>query len=396
MALRTAYSDTFLNPNGTFTTHEYATPKYYKDGNGQWLPISTQLRPSSVLGFAFSDTTNIVKSEFASSSGGAVLAEASMGGYSASLAPVSETVVGQVYGTTGLDGLTLSGVASVGGSVYQSVYEDTYQSVYGAVYQTVGQAVYQSPGPGVYRAGAEPAHLTSGGSVEYAGIYPRVNYSYAAVPGGFKEGTELMGRPGASASFAFTIALHGLNPVLGTNDIELQNAAGHTVFVVPSSSMTDAAGHTSNDVQMTLNGDTLTLTPSSTFLASAVYPVTIDPSIVATSSAINTVFWAEATWVWQNVDDYGMVPAWHGGLMSSQIRADDGTDAGRETDDLPWRSRFRKKAGRRGYSGGSRSSRSSGSSDHGLVDGRRCGVVSHHRGSRRRSQHRDQRQPCDD
>jgi RHS repeat-associated protein len=75
--LRTATSETFLNPDGTWTLKAAGSPIHYQDAQGHWQPIDTTLLgDTSDAGFAFGTKANAWKVHFAAQSGGPALVHA--------------------------------------------------------------------------------------------------------------------------------------------------------------------------------------------------------------------------------------------------------------------------------------------------------------------------------
>jgi RHS repeat-associated protein len=59
--LRTETSETFHNPDGTFTTHAYYRPIHFRDASGGWQKISNRLVPSTEQGYAVENEANRFK-----------------------------------------------------------------------------------------------------------------------------------------------------------------------------------------------------------------------------------------------------------------------------------------------------------------------------------------------
>jgi RHS repeat-associated protein len=64
VAKRTATSETFRNPDGTFTTSAYATPIHYLDASGAWQKIDSTLVPSPLAGYAWTNRANSFRVNF--------------------------------------------------------------------------------------------------------------------------------------------------------------------------------------------------------------------------------------------------------------------------------------------------------------------------------------------
>ncbi len=88
--MRTAFSKTFLNADGTWSQKTYSAPVHYKDGKGQWQDIdNTIVDDSSVTGYGLSNKASDWHAYFASASGGQTLMQVRFSGGS-----MSETLLG--------------------------------------------------------------------------------------------------------------------------------------------------------------------------------------------------------------------------------------------------------------------------------------------------------------
>ena len=63
---RTATSRTFDNHDGTYTTSLYSGPVHYRDGQGQWQPISSAVVPSAESGYGLENGANRFRTYFKS------------------------------------------------------------------------------------------------------------------------------------------------------------------------------------------------------------------------------------------------------------------------------------------------------------------------------------------
>lgn len=85
--------------------------------------------------------------------------------------------------------------------------------------------------------------------------------------------------------------VYGLQLAAGTTAAQLGPRAvaflrdGQQVGIFVAPAMTDAAGRTSRELTVTLHGNTVAVTPSSSWLESASYPVTVDPDVLTLSGA---------------------------------------------------------------------------------------------------------------
>jgi RHS repeat-associated protein len=213
--LRTPYSETFYNPNGTYTTHIFTAPRFYKDDQGSYRPIDLGLAPTTRAGFAYENQKNLFQSNFAQTLGKGATVSLSSGSESVGFSPIGASAV---------------------------------------------------------------AGVPSGSSISYPAAFPGADLTYQELPGAVKESIVLHSAS-APTSFSFDLSLTGLTAKTSGNAILLQDSSGKTVFKIPAPTMIDAKGHFSTDVTMALSGSTLTITPSQNFLSTATYPVTIDPSV---------------------------------------------------------------------------------------------------------------------
>ncbi|MER5884941.1 polymorphic toxin-type HINT domain-containing protein [Streptomyces sp. NPDC001941] len=142
------------------------------------------------------------------------------------------------------------------------------------------------PGGGslAYRlAGAAAVTGTVTGSrAAYPGVLPATDLWLDARAGGLKE-TLVLRSAQAPGSFSFPLDLKGLTARARGGAIELADADGRTVAVVPAGYMTDAQGAESRAVAYELadGGRTLKVTPDRAWLAdpARAFPVLLDPSV---------------------------------------------------------------------------------------------------------------------
>ena len=145
-------------------------------------------------------------------------------------------------------------------------------------------------------AGAAGALLAVDGSAaNYRDALPGVDAGYQALGDGVKETLSLTSRSAAS-SFRFALRHSaGLTPVLrGSGEVELRDAQGESVFVVPAPTVQEAGQRapTSSHVAYALSADkaTLTVEVDPEWLGSAALPVKVDPSVhFGTQTACNLV-----------------------------------------------------------------------------------------------------------
>ena len=122
--------------------------------------------------------------------------------------------------------------------------------------------------------------------VLYQNVFDDVDLQYDLYSYDVKE-TILVNRPLADYSFSFSLNLDGLTPVLmDDGSIELRDADGETVYLIPAPYMTDVTGAYSDAVfyHLEQNADiwTLTITADEKWIddADRVFPVSIDPTVI--------------------------------------------------------------------------------------------------------------------
>jgi hypothetical protein len=209
-------SRTYLNADGTYTAQIYAVPIHYKAPNGSWEPIATSLTNSPKAGFATANTANVLKTYLPAQSSGWVRVED--GNASISFRPLNTTAT---------------------------------------------------------------SALSASGSEARGSAWANTTLSYTVQPGALKE-TLTLSAPGAPASFSFALSLDGLAATLN-KDNSVTLSGGPDDLVIPAPWMKDAAGNTGTAIaaNLTRQGTTFvyTLTPDPAWLATATYPVVIDPSV---------------------------------------------------------------------------------------------------------------------
>jgi RHS repeat-associated protein len=129
---------------------------------------------------------------------------------------------------------------------------------------------------------AAPAGEVSGGTVTYRDALPHTDLAYSPTLGGYKEAIVLKD-PGASGELSYTIETPGLTlQTTPLGDVAVL-AADRPVGIIPAPIVTDSAADPASvrgsySVQDQGSGAyRLGLTIDRSFLASATYPVTIDP-----------------------------------------------------------------------------------------------------------------------
>ncbi len=269
-AERTLDSRTFLNPDGTYTTHLFATPIHYAAADGTLRPIEPIPVAGRSEGVAYETKDGPVRVEFGTSS-------------------------------TGVDAVALT--------------TDEYRVSYWPINLTgVPGAV----------APADRAPSSDGQHVTYPNVYPNVDLRYSLLPNGVKEDIVLKA-PGTATSFAFVLDSPGLTPeILAVGSITI-GTKETSVFTLPAPFMVDSApesdgdGARSTSVRYELvarDGETvLVISADPVWLADPkrVFPVYIDPTYVTTADTFissaypNTSF--NAQW---NPNEGGYYEMWNG------------------------------------------------------------------------------------
>jgi RHS repeat-associated protein len=238
--LRTETSETFLNPDGTWTLKAYNGPIHYQDAQGKWQPIDPSLvTDSSDAGYAYGNKANRWRVHFARAAGGTALVDAQFPGVR-----VAET---------------LTGAASVAGR-------------------------------------------TNGSTIVYPGVFPGVDLRYQVGATNLEE-MLLLQHANAPASYTFTYHLPGATATQdASGNVIFTDAKGAVLFLLGSLLMYEAdaqgqwlpKGALSEQVQLTLSGTApdfqVTYTPDATWLADPKrhFPVAIDPSWQGSDTGQNT------------------------------------------------------------------------------------------------------------
>ncbi|MER8070705.1 DNRLRE domain-containing protein [Streptomyces sp. NPDC094034] len=228
-ARRTAHARYWQLSDGRVQAEVSATPTGYRSGKS-WKDIDPTVRPSSVAGFPFANTSNAARTSFGSDAGRLLRFEAE-----------GHTV------TLGLKG-------------------------------------------GAGKLSPEAA----GDTVTYKNVVAGADLSYQVGPGQVKENIVLDRKPSGPVSFTFTLDAGGLAPKANKDgSISFYGEGADPVLVIPAAFMTDAkknaasaygTGYSSAVTQkLAKSGQdwTLTVTPDAKWLAAPErqYPVVIDPTI---------------------------------------------------------------------------------------------------------------------
>ncbi|WP_218669692.1 DNRLRE domain-containing protein [Ferroacidibacillus organovorans] len=236
LSLRTNHSQTFLNPNGTYTTHIFANATFYKDKKGAWQTLNEALTASANPTFAYQNTAGPFTAQFAA----------------------------------------------------QSVASNTVS------FTNQGDTLSFGPVSGNVSTGVE-----QGNQVTYPQVFSNTDLQYNVLPQRVQENI-LMHSAAAPSSFAFTLNTKGLTfTQKADGSIVFTDATTHDfVAQIPAPYMYDATGATSYAVKQTIvdqgNGTALlTVTPDAAWVHASgrVFPVVIDPTLTSNSnnsSLLNT------------------------------------------------------------------------------------------------------------
>ena len=237
VSARTASSQTYAQPDGSFVTELYASPRFYQPaGSSEWQPIE--------LGFT-------------AHSGPGPAAVAEQGPVRTSLGDPRDP----------------AGFMSVAGPEHTVSF-----------HLAAAQLAAAAP--------SAPALAASGRSADYIGLLPGgIDLRVYPRADGVKSFLVLHSPP-AAASFAYQVDAPGLTLRQGEDgSVLLLDARGDAAGRIPRPYMVDStpnervgSGMRSSAVALTLSTQgtrpTITLTPDPAFLAHATYPVYVDPSLI--------------------------------------------------------------------------------------------------------------------
>jgi hypothetical protein len=215
---RTEVSRTYLNADGTRTAEIATRPIHYKAADGSFQPVDTTLTATNRAGFCAANETNPLRTYLPGNASGWVRVET--------------------------DGAALS-------------------------FRPVGAAT--SP------------IAVSDSRAAYADMAENVSLSYVVEPGRLKE-TITIAAPIANPTWAFVLRAEGLAPKASEDgSVSLADGTGRILLTLETPWMRDARGDVSFDVRVELTADTegyvYTMSPDPQWLASAAYPVEIDPTV---------------------------------------------------------------------------------------------------------------------
>jgi RHS repeat-associated protein len=247
--LRTESAKHWQNADGTKTAEIYASPVHYKDTDGAWKDIDTTIGPAAKTGFGRSVVKNRFKTYLASTAKG--------------------------WHEIEIDGLTFSFSADASTST-------------GTI---------------------------NGNTITYSEAWPSVDLKYQILSTGIKEDI-ILKSASARKEFGFLIRPGGLTPVTSDRGINFLDKDGSVVVRIPGPFMSDAVGNTSEAVEATWvaqpDGTVLLIVhPDEEWLAKAVYPVTIDPTVTlypstgSGSSSCDAYFsFSTGTWNYSSAELY--------------------------------------------------------------------------------------------
>jgi hypothetical protein len=222
-SLRTKYSATFRNPDGTFTEQVHLDPIHFKNGEGQWERIDTTLRSDGEG--SWQNDAGDVTAIFSSNSNDSTLL---------------------------------------------SIKEDE---------RRIGLSI-----PGL-NAADEP--IVKGSNITYPSVLPDIDLSFTVLPDGVEQFFVLNKAPVKARTFKIPLRLTGLDAKKApSGNIELNGADGRTQFVIPDLWMWDSSPASDHvPVNVTITGPdanpVLSITPDYEWLTdpARVFPVFVDPSI---------------------------------------------------------------------------------------------------------------------
>jgi hypothetical protein len=192
-------------------------------------------------------------------------------------------------------------------------------------------------------------------------VYPSENAVgiYTLRRNGIKEDIILNQSPGASYSYSWKLELgnqlearmlpdggvgiYSANPLLSSSNLQVSDAKSQAlidkakkngkkdtlVYIIPAPFITESNGtKTANNVKFNLNDSTLTLTANNLDSSSIHYPISIDPTVVVTTTADFATGYDDGNIDYSSADEIdragigtGLVNAWH----YTSLSADNGT-----------------------------------------------------------------------
>lgn len=241
---RTADSRTFLNPDGTYTTDQFAAPIFYIGRNGTYEPIQPTAVASNIPGVAFQTRAGPIQTQFGQRADG-------------ELVRVREGAHSVAFRSA-----VLAGVA---------------------------------PRP---IAAREP-EADEDGHVFYRDVFPNVDLRYSLLPTGVKEDI-ILRAPVETPAFVFEIDSETLTPTLEADGSITLASRYRPVFTLPAPFMVDSAPEADGDgVRSTAVRYRLVEIPGRTLLVveadaawladpARVYPIYIDPTTSIYSASADT------------------------------------------------------------------------------------------------------------
>jgi RHS repeat-associated protein len=290
---RDATTDTYRNPDGTYTKQTHLVPVNYQDSSGQWRPIDTSLVRTSNGGLGTKASPLTVR--FAASTTGATSAARRRGrrGLNAQLVDAADVVTvsaGDWSVGFSLEGAQPAQVTAVTPSLPSPPADPRPAGpvpLAPGPPQTPPSGAPKLPGKVTTLPGKLDDQIAS-----YGQVLPGVTLNYAAGPQQLKEDIELAAAPSTPPVFRFPLDLNGVTPRTALDGtIQFVDSSGTVQASIGQGVMADSApanrGPNPGAVAITLEnsdqGYTLVVTPDPAWLAdpSRVYPVHIDPSVYA-------------------------------------------------------------------------------------------------------------------
>jgi YD repeat-containing protein len=283
----------YANADGTRTAFDYTQPVNYRTRSGTWEPISTTLVPDVPA----RNPRAVAGATSQASPSAMVTLPHGPAGASASPSPVPSPSP-LVSPAAAAGGASAASLAPADGWKEQSAADPQSFAATAGAASLVTIPLDGSHAVSFGIAGAAPAPgAASGSTVAYAGVLPGATARFTAGAGLVKEAL-VLASPSAPATWVFPLHLTGLTARLGPGgSVEFTDASGRALAYVPHGFMTDSNidphsgdGATSYGVTYsvaTVGGQqAITMRLNTTWLHSKerVYPVTVDPSVMAVNA----------------------------------------------------------------------------------------------------------------
>ena len=275
------YTRVFLNEDGSRTAYQYLDPIAFKDENGGYtLYDNTIVDSATEPGYYTNragDVNVLLPDDIAQNP--VVVKDKN---YSVEMKPITSIAsTEQADKAASISSAQQSGEAASRTSIAQSNKASIPQANRINARKIKRGANYMSDEPQIN--GRRINHSDETKALDYS-VQNNVTFEYAPTDRGVKENIVLSARPDTN-EFYFELSSNGLTPQMGEgNVINMLNGQGEAVFAMPAPFMTDAQDNYSGNISVQLNcrGDgryIVTIIPDEAFLADAVYPVTIDPTV---------------------------------------------------------------------------------------------------------------------